>query len=123
MHHPSPARTCGRSSHRNDTSVIRLTHNDTTHEACSATPQSRRKGAHATAAAGYLLYFAAAAKYVGSQCIGVAHSMFPAGPYRSASGSPLICPSDQGGAIDPSPYITHTGDRWAPSRAHVGVQA
>jgi len=69
--------------------------------------------AHRHHNAGYLLYFAAAAKYVGCQCIGVAHSMFPSGPYRSASSSPLICPSEQGGAIDPSPYITHTGDRCA----------
>ena len=61
--------------------------------------------------AGYLLYFAAAAKYVGCQCIGVAHSSFPAGPYYSGSGQPLVCPSSEGGAIDPSPYTTADGDR------------
>jgi Glycosyl hydrolases family 43 len=52
----------------------------------------------------YVLYYAATpASDTGSHCIGAAHSANASGPYTPLD-EPLHCPTDEGGAIDPSGF-------------------
>ncbi|MBO2444026.1 family 43 glycosylhydrolase [Actinomadura nitritigenes] len=60
----------------------------------------------------YVLYFSAARRDRDVQCIGVATSTSPAGPFVPVDGPPLVCPLDLGGAIDPSSYIETDGTRY-----------
>ncbi|GAB7351351.1 hypothetical protein MBLNU459_g2035t1 [Dothideomycetes sp. NU459] len=59
----------------------------------------------------FVLYYAAAAKDRGrTHCVGaaVSNTSSPAGPYIPLD-TPLACPVDKGGAIDPAPYIDTDG--------------
>jgi arabinan endo-1,5-alpha-L-arabinosidase len=56
----------------------------------------------------YALYYTANGKsptYGGRQCIGVAVSANPGGPYVDASPTPLVCQLDRNGSIDASPFV------------------
>jgi beta-xylosidase len=55
-------------------------------------------------AGGYRLYFTAKDKKTGQQCVGVAASPDPAGPFTSNAPEPLVCQHDLGGTIDASPF-------------------
>lgn len=55
----------------------------------------------------FYLYYAVPAE--GTECISVATSLSPAGPFDDRSGGPLICQASLGGSIDPSPYLDSTG--------------
>ena len=59
----------------------------------------------------FLLYFTAADRASGRQCIGVATATSPAGPFAAAA-APVICPVAEGGAIDASSYLDTDGSRW-----------
>jgi arabinan endo-1,5-alpha-L-arabinosidase len=59
--------------------------------------------------AGYVMYFTARHKASGRQCIGVATSETPQGPFAPVDGEPLICPLHQGGAIDASTFRDSDG--------------
>lgn len=52
----------------------------------------------------YLMYYTARDKTSGRQCVGLATSKTPSGPYRDASDAPFICQIEQGGSIDASPF-------------------
>jgi beta-xylosidase len=52
----------------------------------------------------YLLYYTARNKETGVQCIGLAISDSPEGPFRDRSESPLICQLEEGGSIDANPF-------------------
>ena len=54
--------------------------------------------------AGYLLYFTARSRRHDLQCVGVAASASPAGPFVSTAEEPLVCQRELGGSIDPSPF-------------------
>jgi len=56
---------------------------------------------------GFVLYYTVGAPD-GRQCISVARSGDPAGPFVDRSSGPFICP-DPGGAIDPSPFVAPNG--------------
>ncbi|MEL4319427.1 glycoside hydrolase family 43 protein [Leifsonia sp. YIM 134122] len=58
---------------------------------------------------GYLLYFTAEHTATGKQCIGVATSEAPTGPYTPQGTEPIICPFDDGGAIDASTFTDVDG--------------
>jgi len=60
----------------------------------------------------FLLYFTAADRASGLQCIGVASATTPTGPFESPSALPLICPTEEGGAIDASAFVDLDGSRW-----------
>lgn len=64
-----------------------------------------------TGAAGprYNLYFTARHRDSALQCIGVATSDTPVGPFVSASPAPLVCQFDEGGSIDASPFRDSDG--------------
>jgi hypothetical protein len=51
----------------------------------------------------YRLYYSTRDRASGRQCISVARSNTPAGPFTDTSLQPLVCPVNLGGAIDPSP--------------------
>lgn len=73
--------------------------------------QSGRTWAPAVAklGSGYVLYFTAWHKSSGRECIGVATSSAPAGPFTPTSSKPLVCQLEYGGSIDPSVFVTSTG--------------
>jgi len=60
----------------------------------------------------YALFYTAAAREAGRQCIGAAFSPVPGGPFRDTSSGPLVCQRDQGGSIDASPYLDDAGRLW-----------
>lgn len=55
-------------------------------------------------ASGYTLYYTARDEASQKQCIGVSRAKNPNGPFTPVGSAPLICPSEQGGAIDASTY-------------------
>ncbi|MBX3062721.1 MAG: family 43 glycosylhydrolase [Anaerolineae bacterium] len=66
-----------------------------------------------SAGSGYLMYFVArfAIDKGGTQCIGVATSDQPEGPYQTV-GDPLVCQVSQGGSIDPATFVDSDGKRY-----------
>jgi arabinan endo-1,5-alpha-L-arabinosidase len=59
--------------------------------------------------AGYTMYFTAEHTASGKQCIGVAQSDALEGPFVSGSPDPLVCPLEEGGAIDASTFTDVDG--------------
>jgi beta-xylosidase len=53
----------------------------------------------------YRMFYTAQDRASRRQCIGVASSLRPEGPYRDASTEPLICPPGYQRAIDAHPYL------------------
>jgi beta-xylosidase len=60
----------------------------------------------------FVLYYTAAGREAGRQCVGRAVASAPAGPYRDDSTAPLICQAEQGGSIDASPFRDDDGSLW-----------
>lgn len=60
----------------------------------------------------YVMYFAAANANPALQCIGVATATSPGGPFKPAGDAALICPADEGGAIDPSTFVDTDGTHY-----------
>ena len=52
----------------------------------------------------FLLYFTARNKENGYQCVGVAVSDAPQGPFRDRGDAPFVCQPEEGGSIDASPF-------------------
>lgn len=53
---------------------------------------------------GFLLYFTARDRKSDLQCVGVASSADPIGPFTSQAAEPLVCQNELGGTIDASPF-------------------
>jgi beta-xylosidase len=68
--------------------------------------------------AGFVLYYTAHAPDVkrpdgnGSQCITLAVSDRPEGPFVDSSTKPLVCQADLGGSIDATPFVDADGSRY-----------
>jgi beta-xylosidase len=60
----------------------------------------------------YVMYFAARDRTSGRQCIGVATSKGPQGPFTAAQDTPFICQVEEGGSIDPSLFVDDDGARY-----------
>lgn len=60
----------------------------------------------------YVLYFTARLGDTGKQCIGIATSNSPGGPFRATSNQPAVCPLDEGGAIDAGAFQDADGTRY-----------
>jgi beta-xylosidase len=62
----------------------------------------------------YVMYFTArfAIGHDGRQCIGLATSEDPAGPFISSDPEPFICQLDEGGSIDASTFLDADGQRY-----------
>lgn len=63
-------------------------------------------------AGGYRLYFTARHVGSGRQCIGVAASKAPTGPFVSASAAPLVCQLSEGGSIDAQGFTDAGGQHY-----------
>lgn len=57
----------------------------------------------------FVLYFTSTNFEPTVQCIGVATATDPAGPFTVVGDSMLVCPADEGGAIDASTFVTDEG--------------
>jgi beta-xylosidase len=53
----------------------------------------------------YVMYYAVRDTALGMQCISVATSTTPGGPFEDTSSGPLVCQTADGGSIDPNPYL------------------
>lgn len=60
----------------------------------------------------YALYFTASDAASTYQCIGVAFADDPEGPFASSAEKPLVCPVDEGGAIDASVTTDQNGQQY-----------
>lgn len=60
----------------------------------------------------WVMYFAAEHTDSGRQCVGVATSTTADGMYTPVGGDPLVCPVDEGGAIDPATFTDDDGKRY-----------
>lgn len=62
----------------------------------------------------YTMYFVArfAIGSGGAQCIGVAMSDAPQGPFTSPATKPIVCQTGLGGSIDPATFTDDDGSRW-----------
>ncbi len=61
---------------------------------------------------GYVLYFTARERASDLQCVGVARSADPRGPFVSEAAAPLVCQRAEGGTIDPSAFVDADGGRY-----------
>lgn len=53
----------------------------------------------------FVMYYTVRHARLGMQCISVAASPTPQGPYSDTRAEPLICQTAAGGSIDPNPYL------------------
>lgn len=62
----------------------------------------------------FLMYFVAQFKIGagGRQCIGVATSASPEGPFVPQGSQPLVCHQDEGGSIDAASFVDQDGERY-----------
>lgn len=61
----------------------------------------------------FIMYYTAALKSnTKLHCVSYATSKTAAGPYTDSSTQPWICPTGEGGAIDPAGYTNADGTRW-----------
>ena len=58
---------------------------------------------------GYVLYYTTRHVASGLQCLSVAEAASPEGPFVDRSTGPLVCQTDVGGSIDPSPFVDQDG--------------
>lgn len=60
----------------------------------------------------FVMYFSAEHAASGKQCIGSATSASVTGPYVAVETEPMICPLDEGGAIDAASFVDDDGSRY-----------
>jgi beta-xylosidase len=58
---------------------------------------------------GFLMYYSARDAAYGRQCLSVASSATPSGPFVDASTGPMACQTSVGGSIDPAPFTAADG--------------
>ena len=60
----------------------------------------------------YVLYYTTRDYASDKQCVGAAVAASPAGPYLDSSDQPIVCQTELGGSIDPSPFQDADGERY-----------
>ena len=62
----------------------------------------------------YVMFYTAqtVSGHAGHYCLSVASAANPRGPFTDTSAGPFLCDDHDGGAIDPSPFIDASGNRW-----------
>jgi Glycosyl hydrolases family 43 len=69
----------------------------------------------------WLLYYDAFDRSLQHDCLSVATSATPAGPYTDTSTGPIVCQVSLGGSIDPSPFIDPaSGNLWLQWKSNDG---
>ncbi len=71
----------------------------------------------------YVMYYATAVAATGDECISVANSANPAGPFTDSSSGPLICQASPGGSIDPQPFVDANGTAYLYWKSNSGQSA
>ncbi|MBA2253953.1 MAG: family 43 glycosylhydrolase [Chloroflexi bacterium] len=66
----------------------------------------------AQTSAGFVMYYTARDVQAGKQCLAIAVSAKPEGPFADSSEKPFLCQYDLGGSIDPSPFVDTDGKRY-----------
>ncbi len=59
----------------------------------------------------YVMYYTVHDPALAMQCISVATSSSPAGPFTDNSSGPLVCQTGDGGSIDPNPFVDPASGR------------
>ena len=57
----------------------------------------------------YVMYYATEAADSGEQCLSIATSSDPTGPFTDNSSAPFVCQTTLGGSIDPQPFVDDNG--------------
>jgi arabinan endo-1,5-alpha-L-arabinosidase len=60
----------------------------------------------------FVMYFTVASKSPALQCIGAATATSPEGPFAPVGDGPVVCPPDEGGAIDSATFVDDDGTRY-----------
>lgn len=60
----------------------------------------------------YVMYYSTYDVALRRECISVATSRYPVGPFLDLSRSPFLCQAQLGGSLDPAPFVDHTGALW-----------
>jgi predicted GH43/DUF377 family glycosyl hydrolase len=60
----------------------------------------------------FVMYYTATVASEGLQCIGVATSSTPLGPYTDTSAAPVVCQTGEGGSIDPDIFTSDSGQSY-----------
>lgn len=60
----------------------------------------------------FVLYYTTRHRATGLQCVSRAVSVLVQGPYLDESTEPLVCQTERGGSIDPSPFVDADGRAW-----------
>jgi arabinan endo-1,5-alpha-L-arabinosidase len=60
----------------------------------------------------FVMYVTVATASPRLQCIGVATATAPEGPFTAVGSAPIVCPADEGGAIDPATFTDDDGTRY-----------
>ena len=75
----------------------------------------------------YVMYYTArslnSSPYGGRQCVGIATSASPGGPFVDHATAPVLCNVAAGGTIDPSPYVADDGSVYLSYADDVGIKA
>ena len=61
---------------------------------------------------GYVIYFTAHRGASDRQCIGVATSDVPGGPFTPYGDGSVVCDTNEGGSIDPATFVDEDGSRY-----------
>ena len=83
----------------------------------------------------FVMYYTATETATGDQCVGMATSLLPTGPYTDSSAAPVVCDGpnqspatldegDWGGSIDPDVFTDKSGTSWLlwkDDGNHIGV--
>ena len=76
----------------------------------------------------FVMYYTAKARdwsmpWGGKQCVGIATSASPGGPFVDDANAPVLCNTAAGGTIDPSPFLASTGALYLHYADDVGIRA
>jgi hypothetical protein len=75
----------------------------------------------------YVMYYTASAiassPWRGRQCVGIATSASPRGPFVDHSGEPAVCNVAAGGTIDASPYVATDGSLYLTYADDISIRA
>jgi beta-xylosidase len=69
----------------------------------------------------YVMYYTAKSTALGRECVGVATSSAPDGPFVDTNSGPLTC-AGPGDNIDPSPFVDSVGGLWLQYTDQNGIQ-
>jgi len=71
----------------------------------------------------YVMYYTTEVTATGAQCISMATSAVPTGPFVDTSTAPFICQTGLGGSIDPQPFVDSTGAPYLDWKSNSGQSA